>query len=162
MNGTRVDDSLRKIYVQNFQNNSYGPPLHVLLSQGVKSEIDRRGRFIQTRDKSQANYRLYGSINHYQRIGNIMDMGNQELSSEITVICRIELQEVGGERVPLERDELMIRGYFSDQLGYRESEEQAQARITRNLSIRISEEIETAWYDFIKKKYYPNSTDTEE
>ena len=159
VNGERVPDSIRKLYIQNFQNNSYGPSLHVMLTQSLKTEVDRRGRFMQTRDKAESGFRLYGSINHYQKIGNLMDLGNQELSSEITIICKMELQEVGGERVPLERDEIMMRGYFSDQLGYRESEEQAQARLMRNLSIRISEEIENAWYMYIKNKYYPRSTE---
>jgi hypothetical protein len=157
INGEAIGDNYRKIYIQNFHNNSYGPALHVMLTQLLKSEVDRRGRFIQTRDKSDATFKLYGSINHYQRVGNLLDLGNQELSSEITVICKIELQETGGERLTLERDEIMLRGYFSDQLGYRESEEQAQARLMRNMSIRISEEIESAWYEHIKTKYYPES-----
>lgn len=155
--GVQVNDNLRVMYVQNFQNNSYGPGLHIMLTQALRSEIDRRGRFIQTRDKSLSNFKLYGSVNHYQKIGNLLDLGNQQLSSEISVIVKIELQELGGERVPLERDEILVRAYFSDQLGYRESEEQAQSRLMNNLAIRISEEIENAWYYYIKQKYYSRS-----
>ena len=84
-----------------------------------------------------------------------MDLGNQQLSSEIAVLVKLELQEQGGERVPLERDEIMVRAYFSDQIGYRESEEQAQLRLMNTLAIRISDEIENAWYYFIRQKYYP-------
>lgn len=154
VNGIPISDNLRVLYVQNFQNNSYGPGLHVMLTQAIKSEIDRRGRFLQTRDKSQSYFKLYGSINHYQKVGNLLDLGNQQLSSEITVVVKLELQELGGERITLERDEVMVRAYFSDQLGYRESEEQAQARLMNTLSIRISEEIENAWYYYVRQKYY--------
>jgi len=49
----------------------------------------------------------------------------------------------------------MVRAYFSDQIGYRESEEQAQLRLMNTLAIRISDEIENAWYYFIRQKYYP-------
>jgi hypothetical protein len=153
--GVPVSDNLRVLYVQNIQNNSYGPGLHVMLTQALKSEIDRRGRFLQTREKSQSYFKLYGSINHYQKIGNLLDFGNQQLSSEISVLVKLELQEQGGQRVPLERDEIMVRAYYSDQIGYRESEEQAQLRLMNTLSIRISEEIENAWYYFIRQKYYP-------
>lgn len=153
--GVPVSDSLRVLYVQNFQNNSYGPGLHTMVTQSVRAEIDRRGRFLQTREKSQSYFKLYGSINHYQKVGNLLDLGNQDLSSEITVVVKLELQELGGERITLERDEILVRAYFSDQIGYRESEEQAQARLMNTLAIRISEEIENAWYYYIKKKYYP-------
>ena len=155
VNGVPISDNLRVLYIQNFQNNSYGPGLHIMLTQALKSEVDRRGRFIQTREKSQSYFKLYGSINHYQKVGNLLDLGNQQLSSEITVVAKLELQELGGERITLERDEIMVRAYFSDQLGYRESEEQAQARLMNTLSIRISEEIENAWYYYIQQKYYP-------
>ncbi len=153
--GVPVSDNLRVLYVQNIQNNSYGPGLHIMLTQALKSEIDRRGRFLQTREKSQSYFKLYGSINHYQKVGNLLDFGNQQLSSEISVIVKLELQEQGGERVPLERDEILVRAYFSDQIGYRESEEQAQLRLMNTLAIRISDEIENAWYYFIRQKYYP-------
>jgi len=154
VNGVPISDSLRVLYVQNFQNNSYGPGLHTMVTQSVRAEIDRRGRFLQTRDKSQTYFKLYGSINHYQRIGNLLDLGNQQLSSEISVVVKLELQELGGERITLERDEILVRAYFSDQIGYRESEEQAQARLMNTLAMRISEEIENAWYFYVKKKYY--------
>lgn len=149
-----IEERLRLLYVQNFQNDSYGPALHTMLTQSVKSEIDRRGRFIQTRDKSVSAFRLYGKVIHFQRIGNLLDMGNQEVSSEISAIVRLELQEAGGERLPLERDEILARAYFSDQVGYRETEEQAQARLMNNLAIRISQEMENAWYFHVKEKYY--------
>lgn len=159
VNGIPVSDNLRVLYVQNIQNNSYGPGLHTMLTQALKGEIDRRGRFIQTREKAQSYFKLYGSINHYQKIGNLLDLGNQQLSSEISVLVKIELQELGGERVTLERDEILVRAYFSDQIGYRESEEQAQARLMNTLAIRISEEIENAWYYYIKRKYYSKITE---
>jgi hypothetical protein len=149
-----ISDSLRKVYIHNFQNHSYGPALHTMLTQALKSEIDRRGRFIQTRDKSEASFRIYGGISHYQKTGNILDSGNQEMSSEITIVVKLEIQEAGGERIALERDEIMSRAYYSDQLGYRESEEQAQARLVNNLAIRLSQESENAWYYHIKEKYY--------
>ena len=154
VNGVQISDNLRYIYIQNFQNESYGQGLHTMVTQAVKQEVDRRGRFIQTREKSEARFKLYGRITHYQKIGNLLDMGNQEISSEITVLVKIELQETGGDRLQLERDEIMVRAYFSNQIGYKESEEQAQARLMTNLSYRISEEIENAWYFYIKNKYY--------
>ncbi|MCB1176139.1 MAG: hypothetical protein KDK36_01050 [Leptospiraceae bacterium] len=151
-----VSDNLRKIYVHNFQNHSYGPAIHIMLTQALKSEIDRRGRFIQTREKSEAAYRLYGAVSHYQKTGNLMDAGNQHISSEITAVVKLEIQENGGEKLLLERDEIMARAYYSDQIGYRESEEQAQSRLMNNLAIRISKESENAWYYHVKEKYYKN------
>jgi hypothetical protein len=156
-----IEDRLRLLYIHNFQNDSYAPALHTMLTQVLKAEVDRRGRFIQTRDKSLAMYRLYGKVIHFQRIGNLLDMGNQEMSSEITAVIRLELQEVGGERLTLERDEILGRVYFSDQLGYRETEEQAQARLVNNLAIRICQEMENAWYYHVKEKYYKNTKEIE-
>lgn len=150
-----VEDRLRLIYIQNFQNDSYAPAFHTMLTRAIQTEIDRRGRFIQTRDKSLAQFRLYGRILHYQKIGNLLDAGNQELSSEISVVVKLDLQELGGISVPLEREEILGRAYYSDQLGYRESEEQAQARVANILAMRISKELENAWYFYIKEKYYP-------
>ncbi|MCP5493096.1 MAG: hypothetical protein H7A23_00940 [Leptospiraceae bacterium] len=154
VNGKPISDQYRYVYVQNFSNNSYAPSLHTSLTQFVKNEIDRRGRFIQTRDKSKAAYRIYGRIEHYQKVGNILDLGDQEISSEIFVIVRLEIQEAGGGTLVLERDEIPGRAYFSNQIGYRESEEQAQARMLANLAIRIAEESENAWYYHVKHKYY--------
>jgi hypothetical protein len=157
VNGAPINDSYRKIYIHNIQNDSYGSAVHTTLTQLLKAEIDRRGRFIQTRDKSAAAFRFYGSIVHYQRIGNLMDTFGQQMSSEISVVVRFEIQEAStGEKIPLEREEILARAYYSEQMGYRESEEQAQARMLRNLSYRISEESENAWYYFVKNKYYPN------
>lgn len=155
--GVLINDSYRKLYIHNLQNDSYGTAVHTTLTQLVKAEADRRGRFIQTRDKSEAGFRLYGSIVHYQKIGNIMDSFGQQISSEISVVVKLEIHEANsGERVPLERDEILARAYFSDQIGNRESEEQAQTRLLRNLSYRIVEESENAWYYFVREKYYNN------
>lgn len=150
-----IEDRLRMLYVQNFQNDSYAPALHTMLTRALQMEIDRRGRFLQTRDKSLAQFRLYGRVLHYQRIGNLLDAGNQQMSSEISVIVRLDLQEVGGTSLPLERSEILGRVYFSDQIGYRESEEQAQQRLANILAVRISKELENAWYFYVKEKYYP-------
>ena len=150
-----IDNTLRKIYIQNIQNDSYGEAVHITLTQLLKAEIDRRGRFIQTRKKEEAAYRLYGSVTHYQKIGNLLDAYGQQISSEISIIVKFQIQEAGtGERIQLEREEILSRAYFSDQIGYRESEEQAQSRLLRNLSYRISEESENAWYFHVVNKYY--------
>jgi hypothetical protein len=156
VDGIPLPDNFRKIYIQNFQNNSYGPGIHTLLTQALKAEFDRRGRFIQTRNKGDAKFKLYGSINHYQKIGNLLDFGDQQISAEITVVAKIEIQETNGDRIPLERDEIMVRAYYSDQVGFKESEEQAQSRLMNSLAYRISEESENAWYFYIKQKYYSN------
>jgi hypothetical protein len=150
-----VPDSLRKIYIQNIQNESYGEPVHLILTRQLKEEIDRRGRFIQTRDKAEARFRLYAAVTHYQKIGNILDSFGQQMSSEISLIVKYEIKEAGSEeKIRLERDEILIRAYYSEQLGYRESEEQAQTRMLKNLAYRVSEEAENAWYHYIKQKYY--------
>lgn len=155
VNGVKIDDGHRKIYIQNFQNSSYGVAVHTTLTQLVKAEIDRRGRFIQTRNKSEAAFRLYAEVIHYQRIGNLLDNFGQQISSEITIVVKLEIQEAGtGEKLILERDEIAASAYFSEQVGYRESEEQAQARMLRNLSYRMVEESENAWYYFVKQKYF--------
>lgn len=157
VNGVAIHDAYRKIYIHNIHNDSYGTPVHTMLTQLVKAEIDRRGRFIQTRNKAEAAFRFYGSIVHYQKIGNILDTYGQQMSSEISVVVKLEIQEAGtGNKLLLERDEILARAYFSDQMGYRESEEQAQDRMLRNLAYRISEESENAWYYFVKEKYYNN------
>ncbi len=157
VNGVPVGEGYRKLYIQNFQNDSYGNAVHTMLTEYVKAEVDRRGRFIQTRNKAEAGFRLYGSVVHYQRIGNILDTMGQQMSSEISLVVKIEIQEViSGERIPLEREEILARAYFSDQVGYRESEEQAQSRMLRNLAYRIAEEGENAWYYFVREKYYKN------
>ncbi len=134
------------VYVQNFRNNSYGPTLHTMLTRFVKDEINARGRFIQTRDKSNSQYRIYGEIAHYQLVGNIVDQAGQHISREMTVVVRIEMQKAGGEKLLLERDEIPGRVYYSEQIGFMETEEQAQTRLLRNLAIRIAEETEHAWY----------------
>lgn len=86
-----------------------------------------------------------------------MDAFGQHISAEISLVVRLEIQEAAtGEKIPLERDEILIRGYYSDQMGYRESEEQAQSRMLQKLAYRISEESENAWYYFVKEKYYKN------
>ncbi|MCX7999644.1 MAG: LPS assembly lipoprotein LptE [Leptospiraceae bacterium] len=149
-----IEERLRLLYVQNFQNDSYAPAFHTMFTRALQTEIDRRGRFLQIRDKSLAQFRLYGKILHYQKIGNLLDAGNQQLSSEISVIVKLDLQEAGGFSIPLEREEVLGRVYFSDQLGYRESEEQAQARLANILAMRISKELENAWYLYVKEKYY--------
>ncbi|MBP9886705.1 MAG: hypothetical protein KBF93_10450 [Leptospiraceae bacterium] len=152
-----IADGYRKLYVHNFQNDSYGAAVHTTLTQLVKSEIDRRGRFIHTRDKSLSSFRLYGSVVHYQKVGNIVDAFGQHMSSEISIVVKLEIQEsVSGDKITLERDEILARAYYSDQLGNRESEEQAQSRMLQNLAYRISEESENAWYYYVKEKHYKN------
>nr|WP_162141850.1 LPS assembly lipoprotein LptE [Leptospira inadai] len=152
INGIPIPDSQRTVYVQNFRNNSYGIGLHTQLSDLVKQEINNRGRFIQTREKSLAAYRIYGEISHYQQVGALLDQGGQLLSREMLIICKVELQKAGGERIPLERSEIPARVIYSDQVGYIETEAQAQTRALRILSVRISEELERAWYYSISGK----------
>lgn len=151
--GVPIPESQRTIYIQNFRNASYAPALHTVLTQYLIGEIDRRGRFIQTRDKFRANYRVYGEIVHYQIVGNLMDTGDQHLSSEIFAVAKIELQNsVTGERIDLQRTEIPGRAFFSRQMGYRETESQAQDRMARVMAVKIAEELEKAWYFSIAKK----------
>ncbi|TGK55203.1 hypothetical protein EHQ27_01725 [Leptospira wolffii] len=152
IDGIPIPDEKRTVYVQNFRNNSYGIGMHTMLSDMVKQEINYRGRFIQTREKSQAAYRIYGEISHYQQVGALLDQGGQQLSKEMFVVCRVELQKAGGEKIPLERSEIPARIIYSDQVGFIESETQAQARLLRILSVRIAEEMERAWYYSIAGK----------
>ncbi len=152
IDGIPIPDEKRTVYIQNFRNNSYGIGIHTLLSDLVKQEINYRGRFIQTREKSQAAYRIYGEISHYQQVGALLDQGGQQLSREMLVVCRIELQKAGGEKIPMERNEIPARVIYSDQVGFMESEGQAQARLLRILSVRIAEETERAWYYSIAGK----------
>ncbi|MCC5814141.1 MAG: hypothetical protein JJT78_05240 [Leptospira sp.] len=150
--GVPIPDSQRTIYIQNFQNASYAPAFHTILTQYVKGEIDRRGRFIQTRDRYKAAYRVMGEVVHYQLVGNLMDLGDQHLSSEMFSVARIDLQNTAtGERIRLERNEIPGRAYFSRQLGYRETESQAQDRMARVMAVKIAEELERAWYFSIAK-----------
>lgn len=151
--GVPIPDSQRTIYIQNFRNASYAPALHTLLTQHLKSEIDRRGRFLQTRDRYKAAYRVHGEIVHYQLVGNLMDLGDQHLSSEMFAVAKIDLMNTAtGERIRLERNEVPGRAFFSRQLGYRETESQTQDRMARVMAVRISEELENAWYYSIAKE----------
>jgi hypothetical protein len=153
IDGVVIPDAQRMIYVQNFRNSTYAPALHTILTQYLISEIDRRGRFIQTRDKYRAKYRVYGEVVHYQMVGNLMDTADQHISSEMFSVARIELQRVDtGERITLERSEIPGRAYFSRQLGYRETESQAQDRMARVMAVKMAEELERAWYFSIAKK----------
>lgn len=119
--------------------------VQTLLTELVRAEIDTRGRFLQTREKSIASYRLYGEVVHYQLVGNLLDQGGQSISREMTIIVRIELQKAGGQKIILERDEIPVRIIFSDQIGFRESESQAQARLLKIMAVRIAEETERGW-----------------
>ncbi|RHX77787.1 LPS assembly lipoprotein LptE [Leptospira yasudae] len=155
IDGVPIPDDQRRLYVQNFRNNSYGMGIQTLLTELVRSEIDARGRFIQTREKSIAAYRLYGEVVHYQLVGNLLDQGGQSISREMLVIVRLELQRAGGQKITLEREEIPVRIIFSDQVGFRESENQAQARLLKIMAIRIAEEMERAWYFSIAGKIDP-------
>ncbi|EMJ95255.1 LPS assembly lipoprotein LptE [Leptospira alstonii] len=155
IDGVPIPDDQRRLYVQNFRNNSYGIGVQTLLTELVRAEIDTRGRFIQTREKSIAAYRLYGEVVHYQLVGNLLDQGGQSISREMLIIVRLELQKAGGQKIPLEREEIPVRIIFSDQVGFRESESQAQARLLKIMAIRIAEEMERAWYFSIAGKIDP-------
>ncbi|MCE9499697.1 MAG: hypothetical protein K8R21_04250, partial [Leptospira sp.] len=87
-----------------------------------------------------------------QTVGNLIDNAGQHISREILVVTKIELQKTGGEKILLERDEIPGTVYYSEQVGFRESEEQAQARLLRIMAVRISEETERAWYFSIAGK----------
>lgn len=146
INGIPIKDELRKVYVHNFRNDSYSSRINTTLTRLVKEEVDRRGRFLQTREKNQANYRIYGEIVHFQEAGILLDPMNQDISSEIMVIVKIEIQQAGGYALILPRNELMGSAYYSTQIGFRETQDQAIGRILKTLAIRIVEECEDAWY----------------
>jgi hypothetical protein len=113
----------------------------------IQEEVDRRGRFITTREKHLAKYRLYSEIVHYQQVGDLMDLADQQLTSELFVVTRIELVESAtGKKLLMERNEIPGRVYYSTQLGYRESEVEAQNRLLRIMALRIAEEAERSWY----------------
>lgn len=150
--GVPIPESQRTVYIQNLRNSSYAPALHTKISQYLMAEIDRRGRFIQTRDKFKAAYRIYGEVIHYQLVGDLMDTGDQHLTSEMFAVCKMELQRAdSGEKITLEREEVPGRVFFSRQLGYRESEFQAQDRMARVMAVKMAEELERAWYFSIAK-----------
>lgn len=152
INGVPIPDAQRTIYVYNFSNSSYAPALHTLLTQFLIQEINKRGRFIQTRDKDKAAYKVAGDIVHYQKVGDLMDLGDQHLSSEIFTVARIDFwNATTGERLAMERQEIPGRAFFSSQLGYRETESQAQERMARVMAVKIAEELEKAWYFSIAK-----------
>ncbi|MDF3821312.1 LPS assembly lipoprotein LptE [Leptospira sp. 96542] len=147
IDGVPVPDAQRMLYIQNVRNNSYAPGIHTRLTQMVIEEIDRRGRFVTTREKSLAKYRLYSEIVHYQQVGDLMDLADQHLTSELFVVTRIELVESEtGKKLQMERNEIPGRAYYSTQLGYRESEVEAQNRLLRIMALRIAEEAERSWY----------------
>ena len=152
IDGVAVADSLRSVYVQNIRNNSYGAAIHTRLTALLKSEIDRRGRFLQTRNKDEAKYRIYGEIIHYQITGNLVDTSYNHVSSEMSIVVKIEVQKAGAGSIELERDEIPVRIVFSGQIGIRENERTAQDRALRILAVRIAEEAERAWYYSLLKK----------
>jgi hypothetical protein len=146
INNVPIEDKYRKLYVQNIRNNSYGVNIHNKLTRILRVEIDRRGRFIQTRIRESAAYKLYGEVVHFQEIGNLLDPANQPISSEIFIVVKIDIIDTEGKKLLLERNQIPIRGYYSNQIGYKESLEMATERLLRNLAIRIAEETENAWY----------------
>ncbi len=147
IDGVPISDEKRSLYIQNVRNNTYSAGIHTRLTQMIQEEIDRRGRFLTTRDKNKASYRLYAEIVHYQKVGDLVDLADQQLSSELFVVTRLELvQSESGLKLPLERNEIPGRVYFSPQLGYRESEIEAQNRLLRVMALRIAEETERSWY----------------
>lgn len=147
IDGVPIPDSERMVYIQNVRNNSYSPGMHTRLTQMIQEEVDRRGRFITTREKHLAKYRLYSEIVHYQQVGDLMDLADQQLTSELFVVTRIELVESAtGKKLLMERNEIPGRVYYSTQLGYRESEVEAQNRLLRIMALRIAEEAERSWY----------------
>ncbi|MBL0953311.1 MAG: hypothetical protein IBJ01_00910 [Leptospira sp.] len=147
IDGVPVPDSKRLLYVQNVRNNTYSPGMHTRLTQMIMEEIDRRGRFITTREKTLAKYRLYAEIVHYQKVGDLMDLADQHITSELFVVTRVEIIEAEtGVKIPMERSEIPGRVHFSTQIGYRESELEAQNRLLRVMALRIAEEAERAWY----------------
>lgn len=152
IDGIPVRDSERSVYLQNFRNNTYAADLHTRLTQLLKSEIDKRGRFIQTRDKSLAKYRIYGEVVHYQLVGNLLTNDSTNISNEMTIVVKLDVQKAGGGSLEMERNEIPVRIIYSEQLGYRESENQAQLRALKILSVRIAEECERAWYYSLIKK----------
>ena len=145
INGVQIPDRDRKLFVYNFRNNSYASGIHTDLTRELKREINRRSRFIQT-EKTNSNYTVSGEIVHYQLVGNLMDSANNHISSEMTVVVKIRLEKKGGGSIPLQRKEIPARVFFSGQIGFRESEDDAKYRAVRILSARIAREIETAWY----------------
>jgi hypothetical protein len=153
IDGVPISDIKRSLYIQNVRNNTYAPGIHTRLTQMIIEEIDRRGRFLTTRDKTKATYRLYAEIVHYQKVGDLVDLADQQLTSELFVVTRLELVEsLSGNKLPMERNEVPGRVYFSPQLGYRESEVEAQNRLLRVMALRIAEEAERSWYFSISGK----------
>jgi len=152
INGEVVEDKDRYLFVQNFRNNSYGPGIHTRLTEMVKTAIDRRGRFLQTRDKLDSTYRLHGEIVHYQLVGNLVDSTYNHISREMTIIVKLEIHANGGKSLDLVRNEIPVRIVYSEQIGLRESETQAQNRALRILAARIAEESEQAWYHSLPVK----------
>ncbi|MCU0825520.1 MAG: LPS assembly lipoprotein LptE [Leptospira sp.] len=147
IDGVPIPDSDRILYIQNVRNNTYSPGMHTRLTQLVQEEVERRGRFITTREKNLAKYRLYAEIVHYQQVGDLMDLADQHLTTELFVVTRIELVEsASGKKLQMERNEIPGRVYYSTQLGYRESELEAQNRLLRIMALRIAEEAERSWY----------------
>ncbi|MCW7493740.1 LPS assembly lipoprotein LptE [Leptospira sp. 2 VSF19] len=147
IDGVPVPDSKRMIYIQNVRNNTYSPGMHTRLTQMIMEEIDRRGRFITTREKTLAKYRLYAEIVHYQQVGDLMDLADRQITSELFVVTRVEIIEAEtGNKIPMERSEIPGRVHFSTQIGFRESELEAQNRLLRVMALRIAEESERAWY----------------
>lgn len=153
IDGIPIPDNKRTLYIQNVRNNTYATGVHTRLTQILIEEFDRRGRFITTRDKLKATYRVYSDIIHYQQVGNMLDLADQQLSSELFMVCKLELVHADkGDKIPLERNEIPGRAYFSNQLGYRETEIEAQNRLLRVMAIRIAEETERAWYFSLSSK----------
>ncbi|TGN17640.1 LPS assembly lipoprotein LptE [Leptospira idonii] len=147
IDGVPIPDNKRYLYIQNVRNNTYSAGTHTRLTQMIMEEIDRRGRFITTRDKMKAAYRLYSEIVHYQQVGDLMDLADRQLTTELFVVTRIELVEAqSGAKLLMERNEIPGRAYYSTQLGYRESEIEAQNRLLRIMALRIAEEAERSWY----------------
>jgi len=135
-----IPEADRTLFIHNFTNASFDPDVNIELADEMRRETERRGNFIQTKERQQAKYWLFGEITVYRKEGRMFDNYRTPIRFELIVAARVRLQKnsASGESDLLLSDEIAASGDYSDKEGYIETEQSARSRVLRMLATRIN------------------------
>ncbi len=145
----------RKIYLENFRNQTFEPFIHQELYDRLRERIHQRNSLLITEQKKNANYIITSSIILFRRVGLLYD--NEMLPTTYQVDLLLEIRIYNNENLLLEKQEIFDSIRYSLKEGFIETDMFARFRLYDRITYKIVSYLEAVIYQDLQKK---NDTNT--
>ncbi|MFN3604419.1 MAG: hypothetical protein ACK4UJ_06895 [Leptonema sp. (in: bacteria)] len=135
----------RKIYLENFTNQTFEPYVHQEMYETIREKIHLRGSLILVRDRKESSYSISTSLILFRREGLLYDNEFQPNFYQIDAI--IEIRIFNKENFLIQKKEIYDSVRYSTKEGFFETDLFARRRLYDRFAYKIISSIEQSLYE---------------